>query len=64
MATTTRAPRMTYAAWFRTQGVEIGGTSRDAWYWRCTKCRMWAGPYEESTLPKQIGMDHLHYAHR
>lgn len=60
-----RAPRMTYLAWHRSQRTELGAVARDAWYRRCITrgCRIWAGPYSNPSDAKDDGLWHQHYAH-
>ncbi len=58
-----RAPKMTYARWWTTQGVEVGAVAVDGWYWRCPVCRVWAGPYRDVRAAKRVGMDHRYDEH-
>lgn len=58
-----KPPRMTYFRWMRTQGVEVGATGQHAWYWRCPRCRHWAGPDHNIAEAKGAAMRHKHHAH-
>lgn len=65
-----RPPPMTYMAWFGSQGVELGATAVDQWFWRCPHrgCQAWAGPYRYPAhhgpdAAKDVGMDHVWHHH-
>lgn len=60
-----RAPAMTYMAWWRSYGTDIGGTARTEWYWRCPArdCRRYSGPYPDAKAAQLEGIDHQRLGH-
>lgn len=57
-----RPPRMAYRQWTASQGLQLGATAVNDWYWRCPVCHVWAGP-AGILAAQRAGMDHRHDAH-